>query len=72
MPKNERLTCTKKQRVVAGLVGGLILLDLAKDLIKDKRILVSCIEKPNTTPRKDKGTRWDIFQVICKKTEAEQ
>ena len=34
--------------------------DLAKELGRDKRTLVSFVEKPNTAPRKDKGTRRSI------------
>ncbi|XP_076048296.1 uncharacterized protein LOC143029529 [Oratosquilla oratoria] len=60
MPRNVRLTATEKQRIVAGLAEGLTLLDLAKELGRDKRTLASFVEKPSTTPRKDKGTRRSI------------
>ena len=60
MPKNGRLTAAERQRIVAGLAEGLTLLDLAKELGRDKRTLVSFVEKPDTAPRKDKGTRRSI------------
>ena len=60
MPKNGRLTATESQRTVAGLAEGLFLLNLAKELGRDKRTLESFIKKPDTTPRKDKGTKRNI------------
>ena len=56
MPKKGQLTYTDKQRIVADLAEGLILLDLAKELGRNERTLVSYEEKRNTTPRKDKCT----------------
>ena len=60
MPKKGRLTVPEKHRIVTGLAEGLTLFDLAKELDRDKRTLASFVEKPNATPRKDKGTRRNI------------
>ena len=60
MPKKGRLTAPEKHRIVTGLAEGLTLFDLAKELDRDKRTLASFVEKPNATPRKDKGTRRNI------------
>ena len=57
MPKKGRLTLIEIQCIVAGIAEGLTLLDLAKELGRDKRTLDSFMENPNVTPRKDKGTR---------------
>ena len=59
--KNGQLTYTEKQRIVTGFAEGLILLDLAKELRRNKKTSVFYVEKHNTTPRKVKGTRSDIF-----------
>ena len=61
MPQNEQLTYTEKQRILAGLAEGQILLNLAKQLGRNKRTLVTNVEKCKTTPRKYKGIRSDIF-----------
>ena len=42
------MTANEKQQIVAGLVEGLTLLDLAKDLGRDKRTLVSFSKTHNT------------------------
>ena len=60
MPVNSRLTTAEKNRILAGLVEGLMLLELAKELQRDKRTLVSIVIKPTTNPRKDKGSRRSI------------
>ena len=75
MPKNGQLNTTEKQRIVADLAEEQTILDLAKKLWMDKRTLVSFVEKPNKTPRKDKGTRKCIssrdMQKICKQVNRE-
>ena len=72
--KNRQLAYIEKQKILADLAEGLVLLDLAKELGRNKRALVSYVEKQNTTPRKDKDTRSDIFpsNIYEKITQAEQ
>ena len=53
MPKNGQLIYTKKQGIVADFAEGLILLDLDKELGRNKITFVSYVEKCNTTTRKD-------------------
>ena len=53
MPVNSSLTTAEKVRVLAGIAEALLLLELAKELHRDKRILLSFVNKPTTTPRKD-------------------
>lgn len=60
MPQKRRLTDAEKHRIIAGLAEGLTLQDLTKELGRDKRTLVSFVEKPAIAPRKDKGTRRSI------------
>ena len=57
MPKPGRLTTTERRKIVAGLAEGRNLLDLAKELGRDKRTLVSFVENPDTKSGRDKGTR---------------
>ena len=70
MLKNGRLTATERQRIIAGLAEGVTLLDLAKELGRDKRTLEAFIKKPDTKLRKDKGTRRNIsprdMQNLCR------
>ena len=67
MPKNGQLTYTEKQRIVTGFAEGLILLDLAKELGRNKIALFSYVDKHNTTPRIDKNTRSVIFHTDIRK-----
>ena len=48
-------TAIEKQLVVAVLAEQSTFFDLAKELIKDKRTSFIFVEKPDATPRKDKG-----------------
>ena len=55
MPLKGRLTDSEKHRILAGLADGLSVLDLAKELGRDRRIVESYIKSPNIKARKDKG-----------------
>ncbi|MEM9078998.1 MAG: transposase [Bacteroidota bacterium] len=60
MPLKGRLTDSEKQRIVAGLANGLCVLDLAKELGRDRRTVESYVKRPNIEARKDKGKRRQI------------
>lgn len=57
MPRKGRLTAAEKTRIVSGLQEGLSLLEIAKEMGRDKRTLMSFVKNPSTKQRKDKGTR---------------
>ena len=57
MPKKGRLTASEKDRIVAGLSERKSLVDLAKELGRDRRTLSSFVKNPNTKSRKDKDLR---------------
>ena len=50
---------------------GLILLDLAKYVRRDNRILVSFVVKPNTMSRRHKGRQEEIFPLVTCVKEAD-
>jgi len=60
MPLKGRLTDSEKQRIIAGLAEGLSVLDLAKELGRDRRTVESYVKSPNIKERKDKGKRRKI------------
>ena len=55
--KKGRLTASEKDRIVAGLSGRKSLVDLAKELGRDRRTLSSFVKNPNTKSIKDKDSR---------------
>ena len=61
MPLKGRLTDCEKHRIIAGLAGGLSILDLSKELGRDRRIVESYVKSPNTKSRKDKGEKKKNF-----------
>ena len=60
MPLKGRLTACENHKIIAGLAGGQSVLDLAKELGRDRRTVESYVKSPNTKARKDKGKRRKI------------
>ena len=58
------MTVIEKQLIIAGLAKGLTLLDLPKELGRDKKSLFSFVERPNARPRKDKGHYKKYFSNV--------
>ena len=67
MPEKPRLAAAEKKRIVAGLAERLSARDLANELGRDFRMVMSFINNPETKPRKDKGNRKSISKREIRK-----
>ena len=72
MPLKRRPTDCEKHRIIAGFAGRLSVLDLAKELGRDRRTVESYVKSPNTKARQDKEKRRKISPRNKRKIHRQQ